>query len=281
MKVSFWKTKDNRLIGLPDVMSLHAYTLHANGRSGDALRLAERALDRDPENTLARITLALTYSRFGDHDRAILEHQPTLLGERWQMDAQRAVAISLGNAGRYDEAIAAVDRALAINDRLLMLHFERAFYALQNGDTDAATVAYFRVLAQDADNIKARLRMCELSTLLRETATALRYCQEVTSRAPTWAEGWYRLGREYFLQGAFEDAQQALNQCTTLLVRQNVPVEQRRFECWYLQGQSAEILGDCPGLMAVYSEFQAMTAIADIPQTWTYPPEGPAICLPD
>ncbi|GAB4515713.1 MAG: hypothetical protein OHK0046_19560 [Anaerolineae bacterium] len=269
----------NRSSTDPAVLSLHAFALYSSERPGEALRLAEQALSRDPENTLAQMTTALVYGRFGSHERAVLEHQPTLFDPRWRLDTHRALAISLGNAGRFDEAMRAVDVAIEVNPHLLVLHFERAFYAMQAGDADAATASYFRILADHAANIKARLRLCELSTLLRETTTALHYCQEVTTLAPQWVDGWYRLGREYYLQGNFAQAQQAFHQCSTLSIRQNIPVEQRRFDCWYLQGQAAEVLGDCPTLMAVYSEFQAMSAIASIPQTWTYPPEGPAICL--
>jgi hypothetical protein len=60
---------------------------------------------------------------------------------------------------------------------------------------------------------------------------------------------------------------------------QNVPLEERRFECWYLQGQAAEILGDCPSLIATYNEYRAMAAAAQIAETWVYPPEGPASCV--
>jgi hypothetical protein len=60
---------------------------------------------------------------------------------------------------------------------------------------------------------------------------------------------------------------------------QNIPVDQRRFECWYLQGQAAEIVGDCPSLLATYNEYRAMAADQTVPQTWTYPPEGPPGCV--
>ena len=157
----------------------------------------------------------------------------------------------------------------------LTLYFERAQYALQLGDTDAATVAYFEVLTHDANNVKARLRLCELSSLLRERDQAIQYCQDVTQRAPSWSDGWYQLGMEYFLQGDFQQAQDDLHRCSTLQVLQNVPVSQRRFECWYIQGQAAEIRGDCASLLATYNEFRAMNADEQIQQRWTYPPEGP------
>ncbi len=59
---------------------------------------------------------------------------------------------------------------------------------------------------------------------------------------------------------------------------QGIPIEERRLECWYLQGQAAEIRGDCPALLATYNEFRAMALNANISQTWAYPPEGPPGC---
>lgn len=263
-----------------DVMTAHAFVLQANGKSMDAWELADRVLDRDPDNILARITLALAYGGVGGHENALRESQIAATSGNLPVDSLRVLAISLNDLGHYQEAVAAVEGAISLNNRLLMLHFEQAYYALQMGDTDTATVAYFRVMAFDPENIKVRLRMCDLSILMGNHEDALQYCQDVTERAPGWVEGWHLLGRIHFLQGAFAKAQQALHRCSSLAVSQNMPIANRPFDCWYLQGQAAEILGDCDGLMATYSEFQSMAAEAQLPQTWTYPPEGPPICAP-
>lgn len=267
-----------RLTESTDVRVIHALALQSNGSYLPAARIADEVLKAAPENALARVVLALAYSSAGGHDRALSEIQRTANNTAWTLDVERTLGITYAALGMYPQAEDAVERALAINNRLLLLHFEYAQYALQQGDDDAATVAYFRILAFDPDNVKARLRLCELSSMLRERDTALRYCQEVTQAAPTWADGWYRLGREYFLQGDYANAQASLNRCSTLQVLQDVPILERRFECWYLQGQAAEILGDCEGLLATYNEFRAMAASAALPQTWTYPPEGPSFC---
>src|SRR5690606_24099902 len=111
-----------------------------------------------------------------------------------------------------------------------------------------------------------------------QRASAIQFCQQVTELAPDWSDGWYQLGREYFLEGRFAEAQTHLNQCSTLQVMQHVPVDQRRFECWYMQGQAAEILGDCDGLLATYNEYRVMALDAGLRQTWLYPPEGPPGC---
>ena len=195
------------------------------------------------------------------------------------MDTERALAISYSGVGDYERAVASVEHALELNGRLLPLLFERALYARQLGDAGAASVAWFRVLAIDPGNVKARLRLCELSSILREREQAITWCRQVTARAPAWAEGWYWLGYEYFLQGDFHMAQASFKQCAALQQEQAVPLLQRRLECWVLQGQAAELTGDCIGLLRAWRELRAMARNADLGQTWVYPPEGPAVCL--
>jgi tetratricopeptide (TPR) repeat protein len=267
-----------------DVLAIHAFVLQINGRTEDATRLALRVIDRDDNNIMARLALALAYSNGGLFEAGLREANKAvsiaeMFAPEWQWDAGRVRAIAYSSLGKWGDALTEINRAIPYNPRLAPAHYERALYALQIGDADIATSAYFSVLAFDSENVKARFRLCELSSSMREYDSAVRYCTEVTQRAPEWAEGWYQLGREYFLQGNFALAEQALNRCSTLQVLQNVPIPERRFECWYIQGQAAEILGDCPNLLATYYEFQLMAITANLPQTWTYPPEGPSICL--
>jgi tetratricopeptide (TPR) repeat protein len=263
-----------------EMLAAHAFVLQAAQQPASAADVARRALEKQPDHTLARTALALAYGGAGSFEIALRESLQAVQSASAAdaLDALRALAISYGDLGNYEEAARTVERALTFNPQLIALYFERALYALQLGDADAATVAYFQVLVYDPDNVKARLRLCELSSMLREHDTALTYCGEVTQYAPGWSEGWYQLGREHFLQGDFANAQQSLHRCAALQVMQNVPIRERRFECWYLQGQAAQILGDCDALIATYNEFRSMTADEEVQQTWIYPPEGPPGC---
>lgn len=271
-----------RLPNDAETLAIHAFALQANRQSVEAFRIGERALSIDGSNILARLAIGMSYGGVGGFDNALRAHEATLklisTDHLLMLDMLRAAAISYSDLGQYEEAGKTVEQAIALNSRLPVLYFERALYALQLGESSAATEAYFEIMAQDAQNVKVRLRLCELSSMIRDRETALRYCNEVTALAPTWADGWYKLGREYFLEGSFPAAQQALNRCSSLQVMQNLSVSERRFECWYLQGQAAEINGDCPALLATYNEYLAMSAEHDMPETWVYPPEGPLIC---
>jgi tetratricopeptide (TPR) repeat protein len=282
MAVQFGARAATRAPDQARIAASYAYALAVSGQPGDAAEVARRALERVPELSLAHTALSLAYGGAGAYDAALREAERAVRGAASAdvIDALRALATAYGDLGRYDEAIRAIDEAIRLNGHILSLHFERAHYAMQTGDYDRATVAWYQVIALDETNVKAHLRLCELSSLLRETDAAVGYCAQVTALAPAWADGWYRLGREYFLQGAFRPAQEALHQCSTLQIAQNVPPAERRFECWYLQGQAAEIVGDCPALVATYNEFRAMARDEAVTQTWTYPPEGPPACRP-
>ncbi len=281
----YWTTQAiENVIGNPDVMALHALALQANGQSAAAARLALRAISRDRENVIARIALALAYGGQGLFEAALRESKRAVEiaqngDSDWLADSYRALAIAYSDLGRYQEAIGAIEQAIQHHDRLIPLYFERALYALQVSDSSAATVAYFRVLALDEKNVKARYRLCQLASRMAERAAAIRYCGEVTELAPLWPVGWFELGRQYYYQGDYTEALRALRRCSTLEISQGIPIGERTFECWYLQGQSAEILGDCASLLLAYNEFRTMAHLGNLPQTWVYPPEGPAICL--
>lgn len=267
----------NRRPADADALAARALALHANGQSLDAFRMAERALIVDPQHTMGQVAQALASGGLGVFDRALSVSEQALRAadSRWRYDALRARAIILSDVGRYDEALKVAAQAIEHNKRLAVTHFERALYALQLGDFNTATAEYFTILSHDSSNVKAHLRLCEVSTLLRETDQAVRYCTQVTQMAPAWADGWYRLGREYFLQGQFDAALKHLNRCTTLQGAQGTPPDSRHFECWYLQGQAAERVGDCDALRRIYTEAQAWLPLASTPRVWTYPPEGP------
>lgn len=267
----------NRRPADADALAARALALHVSGQSLDAFRMAERALIVDPQHTMGRVAQALASGGLGVFDRALSVSEQALRAadSRWRYDALRARAIILSDVGRYDEALKVAAQAIDANKRLAVTHFERALYALQIGDFNTATAEYFTILSHDSSNVKAHLRLCEVSTLLRETDQAVRYCTQVTQMAPAWADGWYRLGREYFLQGQFDAALKHLNRCTTLQGAQGTPPDSRHFECWYLQGQAAERVGDCDALRRIYTEAQAWLPLASTPRVWTYPPEGP------
>ena len=265
-----------------DTQAVHGYALQANGYAEEAGRIALRIVERAPDHVLARIVLSLAYGSQGIFEAALREAALSVdLAEqqrRYRLESRRALAIAQGDRGNYQAALTELEQALDLNGKLIPLHFESALFALQISDIDRATVSFYRIVALDQGNVKVRVRLCELSNRLHERDSAMRYCREVTELAPNWSDGWYKLGRQFFLSGHYEQAQVAFNRCARLQIKQDITIDERQLECWYLQGQSAEIRGDCDALLSVYREFQDMAQRAQLPQTWIYPPVGPPIC---
>lgn len=265
------------------VLGIHAFALQANGYSEDAQRVALRVIRNDEHSITARLALSLSYASQGIFSAALRDgvraaEIANTIHTDWRADAYRVIAIAHSDLGQYDLAATAIETAISFNNRLIPLHFERALYAQQIGDMDTATAYYFNVIAFDEDNAKARFRMCEVSSLLGERSAAIDWCNQVMDILPGWAEGWYWLGREYYLSGDWQNTQSSLNRCSTLQVAQGVSIENRRFECWYIQGQAAEVLRDCASLIPLYREYQQMAQIADLNQRWVYPDDMPTIC---
>lgn len=265
------------------VSGIHAFALQANDLSDDAQRLALRVIRNDENNIAARLALSLSYASQGIFEAGLRNSLHAVeiadtVHHNWRADTYRVLAIIYSDLGQYTDAADAVETAIAHNRRLLPLHFERALYAQQLGDMDTATAYYFNVIAFDDDNVKARFRLCEVSSLLGERDAAIDWCTQVTDFAPGWAEGWYRLGREYYLDGNWQQTQDALNRCSTLQVAQAIPIEDRRLECWFIQGQAAEVLADCEHLIVLYHEYQQMARTANLTQRWVYPDDTPPVC---
>lgn len=265
------------------LLGLHAFALQTNGFKEDARRIALRVIRNDEENITARLALSLSYAGQGIFEAAVRDAERAVeiantSRADWRADAYRILALAHSDSGQYSDAAEAIETAISYNRRLVPLHFERALYAQQIGDMDTATAYYFNVIAFDENNTKARFRLCEVSSLLGERDAAIDWCQQVTALAPGWADGWYWLGREFYLKGDWENTQSSLNHCSTLLVAQSVPIEERRFECWYIQGQAAEVLADCDSLIALYREYQEMAENATLTQRWIYPDDMPPIC---
>ena len=265
-----------------DMGALNGYALQAGDAAETAGRAALRIVERHADHVLARIVLSLSYGARGLAVAALREAEAGVdlarRQGRYLVESQRALALARGDRGDYRAALAALERALDFNSKLIPLHFEKAHYAWQLGDVDGATVAYFTILALDAGNVKARARLCQLLERQGDRSLALRYCREVSELRPGWSDGWYALGRLHFLSGDYASAQTAFGQCSRLQVQQGLAIAERQLECWYLQGQSAEILGDCPALLGVHAEFQQMAFAGQLPQSWSYPPGGPPVC---
>ncbi len=253
-----------------DALAAHAFSLQANDRPVTAAEVAQQALALDEQHALARGALVFALLSTGPAELALREAEAAQPID--DIDGYRALAASYTALDNIPAALAALDDAISLNDKVAVLHYERAALT----DPETARASYLAVLAVDETNVLARVRLCALDEREGQHTAALASCEGATDLAPAWAPGWYQLGYTHYRHGDFAEAQANFHRCTTLQTMQSTAPEDLIFECWYLQGQAAEALGDCDALIETYTEFQGLAA--NFTQTWTYPPEGPPTC---
>lgn len=249
-------------------------------RAGEALEVAQRAVEADPDNARAQAVLCLGLLENGRSEEAIsaglrsvqLSNQtyaeayaylsmayrgagrPTQAFEAAEkavqldpnsLDARRAFALSLAFVGAFDAAVQQYERAIQIHPRFDALYFELAVYYKAQNNYDAAIAAYDQVLVMEPDNVKAYTRKCETYFTMREDQPAQEACEQAILLDPTYPEAHRQLGMVMYTRRNYEGAIEEFATCTELSVEQNIPVAEREIQCWYIQGLAQSLLARC------------------------------------
>jgi len=127
----------------------------ARGRWAEAASGYARALELDPEDAATRQSLAMTHYNLGNRewragrlDAAASEYRE---GLRWRPDDagfHRALGMVLAEQGRHAEAVASLERSLALDPGNVFTHDALAIALFQSGDVAGA--------AREADSVRAR-----------------------------------------------------------------------------------------------------------------------------
>jgi tetratricopeptide (TPR) repeat protein len=127
----------------------------ARGRWAEAASGYARALELDPEDAVTRQSLAMAHYNLGNRewragrlDAAASEYRE---GLRWRPDDagfHRALGMVLAEQGRHAEAVASLERSLALDPGNVFTHDALAIALFQSGDVAGA--------AREADSVRAR-----------------------------------------------------------------------------------------------------------------------------
>ena len=127
----------------------------ARGRYAEAAQSFERALELDPGDSVTRQSLAMTHYNLANRewherrlDAAAREYRE---GLRWRPDDagfHRALGMVLAEQGRPAEAVASLQRSLALDPANVFTHDALAIALYESGDVAGA--------AREADSVRAR-----------------------------------------------------------------------------------------------------------------------------
>lgn len=218
---------------------------------GAAIPLAVSGLERDANFAPLHAALAIAYTNIGRYSEG---YQRGLLAT--QLDpldsfSHRAFAIPLIYTDRRNQAIAALETAVAINPNLTAPYFELALQYRQQDYQEMAVGIYRRILQLEPNNAKAYLRICQTYAEVGEFLSATPFCETATELDENYADAWQWLGQMRYTRRNYEGTLEAMEKC--------VELGSTAVECYYMRGWSYYVLDQCPKAWDVLQEARLYT----------------------
>ena len=164
---------------------LGVWTVGRNEVWGDPARLWGEATVHAAGMWEPHYALADVLRESGDCQSAIREYQTVVKLRPLHRDAFTNLGICLARAGRWDEAEAALRRALEIDPGFARGHTNLGALALTMGDEEGAREAYRRAIQVEPGNVLARMQLARLyETVFGDFHAAARMCGEARALAP-------------------------------------------------------------------------------------------------
>lgn len=136
-----------------------AYALHRNGSLNQAAALYQKILAADPQNADVLRVLGMLYLQQGNWEegerwtRASLEQNPN------QAEAENNRGYALQNLSRHEEALAAYDKAIKLNQAYAAAWYNRGNLLQSMGRYDDAVSSYRQALALRPDHVDTCVNM--------------------------------------------------------------------------------------------------------------------------
>jgi Flp pilus assembly protein TadD len=159
--IDFLPPTDGSRLPVDEISEDRVIAMYLNNRAGEALAAgqlndaywwARAAVQKDAGFPEALNTLGVIYRRHGDLAMAELAFRDILRRQHDDPQALSNLALVLGDQGRSAEAVAVVARLRRLEPHPPYADFERGMLALQDGNYEAARVAFAAEVHRDEDN---------------------------------------------------------------------------------------------------------------------------------
>ena len=183
-----------------------------NDRPDEALAIFKAALDEDPENAQAQLSMVSYYERMGQDSLSYLQQEKVLLNRKLssnvKVEVMRRIILQNEQAGKDST------RVFQLFDRLLAQPQEDAgmatlcySYMQHRKMDDVLTIPVLeKILEVEPDNIAARYSLLMVAVRKNDYVEAVRICEPAIQYNPEELSFYYYLGISYFQVGRNDDA---------------------------------------------------------------------------
>ncbi len=183
-----------------------AFTLHRQGRIGEAEHAYRAVLDAEPEHIEARLHLGAVLLAQDRTSEAETTFRRALTSAPDSPLAHANLAAALQSSGRHGEAVPAYRRALELAPELTDASFGLAACLQALGRSDEALAAYEAALARAPGHPEANYGLASLLARLNRPDEAEARYRAALAADPDFAEASYGLGALLAARGAFQPA---------------------------------------------------------------------------
>lgn len=199
----------------PGPLVRQAMEQHRAGRLLDAEALYRRALERSPDDATALHYLGLLSQQMGRGDALDLLRR-SVAANPDSADFHSNLAIALGQLGRTDEAVAALDTAIRLRPDHAEAHNNRGVALDKLGRTDDAAAAFREAVRLKPDYADAHNNLAGVLRKQDRPDDALAHAERATKLAPRHAESHNNLGLVLRRLGRVPEAVAAFRRATDL-----------------------------------------------------------------
>ena len=200
-----------------------AHVLIIAGRPEEAIRLAEKAMRLNPRSPPTYLfILGWAYQLIGRYEEAITAQKHALLGNPNFLFSYIQLAYSYGlqwvsqlsqDPQTLEQAVAAAQRALALNDSLPFAHTALGTVYLWQKQYEPALAEMERAIALDPNEAWSYVGLAEVLSHVGKPQEAIEQAEQAIRLAPPYADQFlFSLGWAYYLAGKPEEAIAPLKQ---------------------------------------------------------------------
>jgi tetratricopeptide (TPR) repeat protein len=172
----------------------------------DEFTLWTRALEIEPNDPTAQLSLGVALADMGKTDEAIAQYRKALQIKPDFAKAAYNLGLAFEKQGRLDEAIAEYREAIRIAGNHAQIHTSLGYALYRLGRRDEATAEYRRALEIDPKSAEAYYNLGNVLFQERKMDEAISNFREVVRLQPGAAEARGNLGNALAAQGKIDEA---------------------------------------------------------------------------